>query len=119
MNTREDLLRYLWDEIINSSLRDGAIDSIVDGYMADEDQPFGDTGPALKRILESGASRSDVALVMRETAYTAVFATLYAIGDPGVEDDDVFMLHEQLLIADPSDMDGRPGSAELVRKAEK
>ena len=47
---------------------------------------------------------------MRNTAYEAVFSTLYAIGDPGVDGNDVFMLHEDLLSADPSGMEGRPGS---------
>jgi hypothetical protein len=47
----------------------------------------------------------------REAAYGAVFSTLYGIGDPGVDGDEVFMLHEELLMADPSGMEGRPGSA--------
>jgi hypothetical protein len=34
------------------------------------------------------------------------------MGDPGVDDNDVFMLHEELLTADPSGMEGRPGSAD-------
>jgi hypothetical protein len=40
-----------------------------------------------------------------------VFGTLYALSDPGVEDNDVEMLHESLLSADPSGREGRPGSA--------
>jgi hypothetical protein len=44
----------------------------------------------------------------------AVFQTLYALDDPGVDDDNVFMLHESLLTADPSGMEGRPGSADAV-----
>ena len=41
----------------------------------------------------------------------AVFGTLYALDDPGVDNGDVFMLHEELLGADPSGLEGRPGSA--------
>lgn len=71
-------------------------------------------GPAIKRILDAGASPRDLRLVLRATAYEAVFGTLYAMGDPGVDDNNVFMLHEELLTADPSGMDGRPGSADSV-----
>ena len=48
------------------------------------------------------------------SAYEAVFGTLYTINDPGVDNHDVFMLHEHILMADPSGMDGRPGSADAV-----
>ena len=44
-------------------------------------------------------------IFLRATAYEAVFGTLYALGDPGVDDNDVFMLHEELLRR-PSGMDG-------------
>jgi hypothetical protein len=43
-----------------------------------------------------------------------VFATLYALDDPGVENGEVFMLHESLLTADPSGLEGRPGSGKAV-----
>ena len=51
---------------------------------------------------------------MRAVAYESVFVTLYALDDPGVDGDEVFMLHEELLTADPSGMEGRPGSADVV-----
>jgi hypothetical protein len=53
-------------------------------------------------------------LILRSAAYDAVFGTLHSIGDPGVDDNDVFMLHEELLMADPSGQEGRPGSADVV-----
>jgi hypothetical protein len=40
---------------------------------------------------------------MRSTAYEAVFGTLYAIGDPGVDDNDVFGLYEDMATS-PSAM---------------
>jgi hypothetical protein len=61
--------------------------------------------------LELGASRRDLSLVARFAAYGAVFSTLYTFSDPGVDDNDVEMLHESLLGADPSGKEGRPGSA--------
>ena len=114
MSTREDLLRHLWSQVINGYLTEDALDNIVAYNKQHPDDPFGDTGPALERILASGASKADVALVMRSAAYEAVFSTLYALDDPGVDDDNVFMLHEELLAVDPSGMEGRPGSAAIT-----
>jgi hypothetical protein len=48
--------------------------------------------------------------VARAAAYSSAFGTLYAPGDPGVDDNDIEMRHESLLTADPSGKDGRPGS---------
>jgi len=111
MGTREELLRHLWNEIINVNLRPESLDNVIRECRRDVNGPFGDTGPAIERLLSAGASNSDLCLVLRATAYEAVFGTLYALGDPGVDGNDVFMLHEGLLTADPSGMEGRPGSA--------
>ena len=73
--------------------------------------PFSDVSPVLKRLLAAGVSRSDLSLIARHAAYEAVFGTLYALSDPGVDANDVEMLHESLLSADPSGREGRPGSA--------
>jgi hypothetical protein len=100
--------------VIDAYFRDDALDNIIANCARNPDGPFGDTGPAIKRLLAAGASSRDLRLVMRATAYEAVFGTLYALNDPGVGDNDVFMLHEELLTADPSGMDGRPGSAGSV-----
>jgi hypothetical protein len=111
MGTREELLRYLWDDLINLNLRPESLDNVIRHCRRHPDGPFGDTGLAIERILGAGASVSDLCLVLRATAYEAVFGTLYALGDPGVDDNDVFMLHESLLTAEPSGMDGSPGAA--------
>lgn len=115
MATREKLLEHLWKEVINAVLRDEALDNIVKNCRRDPDGPFGDTGAAIERLLAAGASRRDLRLVLRGAAYEAVFGTLYALGDPGLEgDDDAGTLYEELLTADPSGMEGRPGSADAV-----
>jgi hypothetical protein len=44
-------------------------------------------------------------------AYETAFSLLYMLDDPGVDAGDVTMLHESLLGADPSGLEGRPGSA--------
>jgi len=115
MATREELLEHLWKEVINAVMRDEALDNIVKHCKRNPDGPFGDTGAAIERLLAAGASRRDMRLVLRNIAYEAAFGTLHALSDPGLdEDDDVSMLYEELLMADPSGMEGRPGSADAV-----
>ena len=111
MATREELLEHLWRHVINVNLDPTALQSEIARWHRKPDAPFADTGAALERLLAAGASTSDICLIRREAAYAATFGTLYAIGDPGVDDDNVFMLFEELLTSDTSGMEGRPGSA--------
>ena len=115
MATRQELLDHLWKKVINAHLRDEALDNIVRNCKRDPDGPFGDTGAAIERLLAADVSRRDLRFVLRHAAYEAVFGTLYSLSDPGAEDDDVGALYEGLLSADPSGMEGRPGSADAVR----
>jgi hypothetical protein len=69
---------------------------------------FTDAGEALSRLLAAGADRHDLNAVARAVIYEAVFDVLYMLDDPGVDDGNVFMLHESLLSADPSGREGRP-----------
>lgn len=114
MATREHFLRQMWDEVINPPMHEHWIDNSIRESERTPDSPFGDTGPVLKRLLAAGASRRDLSLIARQSAYEAVFGTLYALGDPGIDGNDIEMLHESLLSADPSGKEGRPGSAPLV-----
>ena len=115
MTAREHLLTHLWKEVININLRDSSLDNIVANCKRDPTGPFGDTGPAVERILAAGASKRDLCLVLRATAYEAVFGALYSLSDPGSDkDDDVSTLYEELLMAEPSGTGGRPGSADSV-----
>ncbi|MCD9028797.1 hypothetical protein LDO26_11325 [Luteimonas sp. BDR2-5] len=114
MSTRDELLAHLW-RAINANLDTASLAAEIARSKNRPDAPFADTGPALERLLATGADPRDICLIRREAAYAATFGTLYAIGDPGVEDDNVFMLFEELLTADPSGMEGRPGSADAVR----
>ena len=111
MATRQELLLQLWNEVINACSREDALTNIIQNSARNPDGPFGDTGLAIRRMLDAGASQRDIAVAFRSVAYEAVFQTLYSLDDPGVDDDDVSMLYEELLTADPSGMDGRPGSA--------
>jgi hypothetical protein len=109
MPSRVELLRHLWTEIIEVLGREDGFDNLIANSARDPNGPFADAGPAMERILATGASRGDLSIVLRSTAYDAVFSTLYALDDPGVADgESVLMLHEELLTADPSGREGRP-----------
>lgn len=119
MTAREKLLTHLWNEVININLRDASLDNVIANCKRDPTGPFGDTGAAIERILAAGASRRDLCLVMRCTAYEAAFGTLYSLSDPGSDpDDDAGTPYEELLMAEPSGTCGRPGSADAVRWGE-
>lgn len=111
MASREQFLKQMWDEVINPNMQEHWIDNIIRESEQRPDSPFADLGPALTRLLGIGADRRDLSLIARQAAYEAVFGTLYALSDPGVNDNDIEMLHESLLSADPSGKEGRPGSA--------
>jgi hypothetical protein len=115
MATRQELVEHLWKEVINVCSADQALDNIVTNCKRDRDGPFGDTGPAIERLLAAGSSRRDLRLVLRHAAYEAVFGTLYALSDPGLDEhDSIGTLYEELLMADPSGTEGGPGSADTV-----
>jgi hypothetical protein len=117
MATRQQLLDHLWKQEINCYLREAELDAIVSNDRRYPDRPFGDTGAAIERMLAAGISRNDLSLVLRYAAYNAVFGTLYAPSDPGIDDDaNAEGLYESLLTADPTGMEGRPGSADAVRR---
>lgn len=105
MTAREELLIHLWKEVIDTNLRDAVLDNIIANCKLNPTGPFGDTGPAIERILSAGASRSDLCLVMRSAAYEAAFGTLYSLSEPG-SDDDLTTLYEELLMADPGGTGG-------------
>jgi hypothetical protein len=111
MASREAFLRQLWTDIINPPMHERWIDNAIHESERIPDAPFADLGAALNRLLAAGASRRDLSLIARHAGYEAVFGTLYALGDPGVDNNDIEMMHESLLSADPSGKEGRPGSA--------
>lgn len=109
MGTRRELLTHLWTDVIDARSSDAGLDNVMAHCKRFPHGAFSDSGPAIERLLDAGASRRDLRILLRATAYEAVFGTLYALDDPGVDDKDVFMLHEELLTADPSGMEGRSG----------
>lgn len=111
MATREEFLAQIWDNVINGSMAGHWIDNVIAAGERDPESPFADLAPALKRLIALGADRRDLSLISRFASYESAFELLYMLDDPGVDNDDNKMLHESLLSADPSGLEGRPGSA--------
>ena len=112
MATREEFLEHLWRDVIDALSRDQGLDNIIAHCRRFPDGAFSDTGPAIERMLAAGVYRQDLCLVMRSTAFEAVHGTLYALSEPGVDDDvDASALYEELGMAEPSGVDGGSGPA--------
>jgi hypothetical protein len=95
--TREELVEHLWQRVIHP-LRDPRwMENVIAHSRRAPDDGFAAAGPALERALAAGVSPGDLCLIAQLTAYEAVFGTLYALGDPGVDDNDVSGLHEEML----------------------
>ena len=101
MASREDLVEHLWQQIINPLANPSTLDNIIANCKRDPDGSFSAVGPAIERALAAGVSPEDLCLINRSTTYEAVFGALYAIGDPGVDNNDVFGLYE-ILATSPS-----------------
>ncbi len=109
MRGRQQLVRHLWTEVIDPWQRPESLDHVIANCARDPNGPFADTGAALQHMLAAGVAPRDVLTFARSVAYESVFATLYALDDPDVEDgESLLMLHEELLGADPSGREGRP-----------
>lgn len=96
MTTREELVEHLWREIINPLDDPSVLDNIIANCRRDPEAGFAAVGPAIERALAAGIPAADLCLIYRSATYEAVFGTLYAIGDPGVDGNDVFGLYEDL-----------------------
>ena len=101
MASREDLVDHLWQEIINPLADPSTLDNIVANCKRAPEGAFAGVGPAIERALAADVSPEDICLVNRAATYEAVFDTLYAIDDPGVDNNDVFGLYE-ILATSPS-----------------
>jgi hypothetical protein len=97
MTTRDQLLEHLWQELINPLEDPSTLENIIANCRRQPEGPFAELGAAIERALAAGVSARDLCLINRSATYEAVFRTLYAIGDPGVDNDDVFGLYEGLL----------------------
>lgn len=96
MGTREELVEHLWQTLINPLREPERLQNLIANCRRAPDGGFGAVGPAIERMLAAGIPAQDLCLLMQCTAYEAVFGTLYALGDPGVDDNDVFGLYEDM-----------------------
>ena len=110
MATRKEFLAQIWENVVNGPMPGHWIDNVIAAAEHNPESPFADLGPALQRLIALGADRRDLSLISRFASYEAAFEILYMLDDPGVDDDNNKMMHEELLGADPSGLEGRPGS---------
>lgn len=96
MPTREELVDHLWNAMINPLDEPSRLDNIIANRRRRPDASFADVGPAIERALAAGVSAADICLIYRCATYEAVFGTLYAIRDPGADENEVFGVHEIL-----------------------
>ena len=73
MATREDLVEHLWQSQINPLGEQRALDNIVANCRRAPDMAFAEVGPVIERMLAAGIPQADIGLLMRSTAYEAVF----------------------------------------------
>lgn len=99
MATREQLVEHLWQTVINPLRDPRCLANIVANARRAPDSGSAAVAGAIERALAAGVAAQDLCLLMQSTAYEAVFGTLYAIGDPGVDGDDVFGLYEDMASA--------------------
>lgn len=113
MPTREEFADHLWQTIINPLRDPVTLARIVEHCKRFPDTSFAEVGPAIERILAAGIAPEDLCLINSCTAYEAVFGTLYTLGDPGVDGDDVFGLYENMGTAPSARWDRpKPASAD-------
>lgn len=112
MASRDDFFKHLWANRINAYMQEDWIDKEIAMSQRYPNAPFADVGPVLSRLLSLGVTRRELCLIARSAEYNGIFDALYALdGHPGIEEKNHAGLAESLLMADPSGLEGRPGSA--------
>lgn len=106
MLRREEFLKTLWTEYIDTAKEGYWIDNYIREAERDGAAAFADVGHAIIRLRDLGASDADLSAIYRGASYEAIFGALYSLGCQ-ILDDEV-SLHEDLLGADPSGREGRP-----------
>ena len=116
MATRDGFLAELWS-MINGYMRGSWITHHIQFAQKQPNAPFADLGAVLVRLRSLGATDRELSIIARAAAYQAAFGVLTSFGDPGLDgvpDETASLidsLHEDILSADPSGREGRPGSA--------
>ncbi|HEX8521272.1 MAG TPA: WD40 repeat domain-containing protein [Tepidisphaeraceae bacterium] len=100
----------VWDEIINGGMDGKWIDGVIEQAKQRPDDPFADVGPLLAEMLKKGVTKNKIARLARFIRYEAVAETITIAAEDGMDAEALDAAHEDLLTADPSGKDGRPGS---------
>ena len=111
MALAEELLSHLWTQRINAYTNEDWIDKEIEMSQRYPNGPFADTGPTVARLLELGATRRELSLLMRTGEYNGIFDVLYALDRVPEVIPEVVGISLELLQFDPSGLEGRPGSA--------
>lgn len=110
MAAKKGFSERAWEEIINSGMDGKWIDALIADAKKKPDGPFADLGPVLEAMLKKGVNRDDICRLVRFANYEAVFSTVMLAGEEELDAEALESVHEELLTADPSGKEGRPGS---------
>jgi hypothetical protein len=75
-------LRQAWKMVIEDG-HTSWIEKLIQKSDRDPDAPGSGVGPALKRMLAAGASKEDIAEVVRVMQWEFLFGLCYLLSDPG------------------------------------
>ena len=110
MAAKKGFSERAWDEIINDDMAGDWIDGVIELARKRPDDPFADSGLLLEAILKKGVTKQQLCRVARHIRYETVFATVQLAAEEELDSEQLHGVHEELLMADPSGKDGRPGS---------
>ncbi|MEO6436418.1 MAG: hypothetical protein ABIP55_11765, partial [Tepidisphaeraceae bacterium] len=110
MAVKKGFSERAWEEIINGGMDGKWIDALIERSRTSPDEPFADAGPLLDGMLSKGVSREDICRLLRFANYETVFATVMLAAEEELDAESLEGVHEELLSADPSGKEGRPGS---------
>lgn len=105
---RKRLLETLWSGSISGTDSEW-VDRVAE--LEQKDEPLGDYGPIVRRMLDAGVQRNDIARFARIVGYEAVFGCLYDLDEAGISEVPGHFaggLYESLLSADPTGTEMRP-----------
>lgn len=101
----------IWTELINPAA-DGNrwVQTMIDSGEKRPDEPFADSAPILKKMLASGITKEEIGRFSRHQTFEAVGALLSMLEEEGFLTRKATGIHGGLLNADPSGLEGGPGS---------
>lgn len=122
-------LKGAWERIVADD-DTSWIDNVLQNVPTDSDDPYAGAAHSMRRMLDAGVSKSDIAQLVRSTQAEFLFDLCYMMDDPesveGNEDlvDWAFVeidsngdygrpiegLHESVLETDPTGREGRPST---------